>query len=118
MQDMVDANPRTRNNLAALTILSIVLAYVLSPIARSQRHMPPVESGIAKVDPNTAPWWVLAELPGIGETKAREIVRFRGSPAPRAAKRFQSSIDLDQVRGIGPKTVERVSPYLRFDEGS
>ena len=69
--------------------------------------------------------------PRIGETIARRIVRFRTSsasdplrasysvdgPDPTVDKQtFASSADLERVRGIGPKTVERIAPWLSFEE--
>ena len=61
-----------------------------------------------EVDLNSADWPELAQLPGIGETLARRIVESR-----RHDGRFLDHNDLQRVRGIGPKTLERVRPYLR-----
>lgn len=60
------------------------------------------------VDVNAAPWPELALLPDIGETIARRVVEHRQKRGP-----FQSLDDLDAVRGIGPKTLDRIKPYLR-----
>jgi competence ComEA-like helix-hairpin-helix protein len=46
-------------------------------------------------------------LPDVGETTARRIVDYRKRNGP-----FQSLDDLRQVRGIGPKTMERLRPYF------
>jgi len=59
------------------------------------------------VDINTADWPELAQLPGIGETLARRIVGSR-----QADGLFTSIDDLRRIRGIGPKTVERVRPFV------
>lgn len=59
------------------------------------------------VDINSADWPELAQLPGVGETLARRIVDSRHSDGP-----FLDHDDLRRVRGIGPKTVERLRPYL------
>lgn len=59
------------------------------------------------VDVNSAPWPELAQLPGIGETLARRIVESRQVEGP-----FQRVEDLQRVRGIGPKTVERIAPFV------
>jgi DNA uptake protein ComE-like DNA-binding protein len=72
---------------------------------------------MAVIDPNTAPWWELAVLPRIGETTANSIVRYRESmdrsaPDVAAGRAFIFVGDLQAVRGIGPKTVERIAPYL------
>lgn len=60
-----------------------------------------------QVDLNEADWPELVQLPGIGETLARRIVESRTKEGP-----FRDHEDLQRVHGIGPKTVERVRPYL------
>jgi competence protein ComEA len=60
------------------------------------------------VDLNTARWAELAQLPGIGEGLARRIVESRQRDGP-----FVDHEDLRRVRGIGPKTMEQLKPYLR-----
>lgn len=59
------------------------------------------------VDINEADWPELAELPGVGETIARRIVATRRDRGP-----FADHNDLSRVPGIGPRTLERVRPYL------
>lgn len=59
------------------------------------------------VDVNTAAWPELAQLPDLGETLARRIVQSRRRDGP-----FLDHDDLRRVRGIGPKTLERIRPYL------
>ncbi len=61
-----------------------------------------------EVDINTAEWPELSQLPEIGETLARRIVASRDREGP-----FLDHQDLQRVRGIGPKTLEQVRPYLR-----
>lgn len=60
------------------------------------------------VDVNAADWPEFAQLPGIGENLARRIVESRRRDGP-----FVDHDDLGRVRGIGPRTVERIRPYLR-----
>jgi hypothetical protein len=72
------------------------------------------------VDPNTACWFELAQLPGIGESLARRIVGFRDQRAAAATSDtahivFRRAADLAQVKGIGAKTVQRMGPFLRFN---
>ena len=71
------------------------------------------------VNPNTAPWWELTLLPRIGETMARRIVDYResGGPAardPDTTPAFGRVEDLLAVRGIGPKTVQRIRRHVRL----
>jgi competence protein ComEA len=61
-----------------------------------------------EVDINAADWPELVLLPGIGETLAKRIVDSRRQAGP-----FRDHSDLRRVRGIGPKTLEAVKPYLR-----
>jgi competence protein ComEA len=60
-----------------------------------------------QVDVNSADWPELAQLPGVGETLARRIVEARQKDGP-----FLDHNDLRRVRGIGPKTLERIRPHL------
>lgn len=61
-----------------------------------------------EVDINQAEWPELTQLPDIGETLARRIVESRQREGP-----FVDHEDLLRVRGIGPKTLEGLRPYLR-----
>lgn len=67
----------------------------------------PVRTAAFQVDINSAEWPELAQLPGIGKTLAERIVASRESDGP-----FVDHHDLRRVRGIGPKTLEQVQPYL------
>ena len=62
------------------------------------------------IDLNRAPWWELQALQGIGEKRAKDIVAFRDR-----AGGFKSVDDLIRAPGIGPKTLERLRPYLTAD---
>jgi competence protein ComEA len=59
------------------------------------------------VDINKADWPEFAELPELGETLARRIVESRDE-----AGLFGDHDDLMRVNGIGPRTLERLKPYL------
>jgi competence ComEA-like helix-hairpin-helix protein len=70
-----------------------------------------------RINPNNAPIESLIRLPGMGISRAGAIVAYRdgfneknaGSPA------FKNCDDLQKVRGIGPKTVQTISEWLKFD---
>jgi len=63
-----------------------------------------------KLDINTATAAQLDDLlPGIGPEKARRIVAWRAANGP-----FQTIDQLLEVSGIGPKTLERIRPYLQL----
>ncbi len=61
-----------------------------------------------QIDINEADWPEWSQLPDIGETIARRIVESRDADGP-----FADVDELRRVRGIGPKTLERIKPYLR-----
>ncbi len=61
-----------------------------------------------QVDVNQADWAELANLPGVGSTLAHRIVDCRRAGGP-----FLDHEDLRRrVRGIGPRTLETMRPYL------
>jgi competence protein ComEA len=59
------------------------------------------------VDINQADWPEFAELPDLGEMLARRIVESRAKTGP-----FGDHDDLLRVRGIGPRTLEKLRPFL------
>lgn len=58
-----------------------------------------------KINPNTAARDQLMLLPGVGEITANRIIEARPYKVPR---------DLLNVEGIGPKTLERLEPFLQL----
>jgi competence protein ComEA len=65
---------------------------------------------IFPIDLNRAGVKELILLPAIGETKARAIVAHRAENGP-----YTSLQELVQVRGIGPKTLEKLSELVTVD---
>jgi competence protein ComEA len=60
-----------------------------------------------QVDVNHADWPELIHLPGVGRVLAERWIAER-----EAGGEFRSHDDLSRVRGIGPRTLERIRPYL------
>jgi competence protein ComEA len=60
-----------------------------------------------QLDVNRAGEAELALLPNIGKVLAERIVRHRQTEGP-----FADLDELLQVKGIGPKTLARIKPYL------
>jgi competence protein ComEA len=60
-----------------------------------------------QIDVNNADWPELCLMPGIGEQLAKRIVADRNVNGP-----FRDWDDLRRVRGIGPRTLEGMKPYL------
>ncbi len=59
------------------------------------------------IDPNRATVADLEALPGIGPVLARRIVEFREEQGP-----FQKVENLLEVKGMGPKILEKIRPYV------
>ncbi|HEX5031160.1 MAG TPA: helix-hairpin-helix domain-containing protein [Candidatus Eisenbacteria bacterium] len=84
-----------------------------APRAR-RAPMPALHPGGLEMDRATASDW--ERLPGIGPSLAARIVADRAERGP-----FQTPEGLLRVRGIGPRTLERIRPYLApapVDSGS
>ena len=62
------------------------------------------------VDINSAQWAELAQLPNVGETLAWRIVKYREEHGP-----FKSIDELNRVRGIGPKTFDKLAEQLTIE---
>jgi comEA protein len=60
-----------------------------------------------EIDLNAADTTALARLPGIGPATARAIVLHRNRRGP-----FRSVDELLEVKGIGPKKLQRLRPYV------
>jgi competence protein ComEA len=62
------------------------------------------------IDINAAALAELDLLPGIGPVMARRIIDNREKAGP-----FKTVDDLGRVRGIGPKTIERLRAHVRVE---
>jgi competence protein ComEA len=60
-----------------------------------------------QVNVNQADWPELMQLPGVGRTLAERLIAEREEQGA-----FQSVEELTRVDGIGPRTIERIRPYL------
>jgi len=63
-----------------------------------------------KINLNSATASELELLPGVGPALAGRIIEHRRTNGP-----FRSVTDLDKVRGIGPKMLEKLAPLVRVD---
>jgi len=101
---------------AALSaVLLVLLAYRWAALSGWGAHEIDIERQTPlaynfQLDPNTASWVELSQLDGVGETLALRIVEDRETHGP-----FRTLEDLDRVKGIGAKTIERLRPYLHVD---
>ena len=113
-----NANQGSHEDVTIVTLLGLLAALTACSAWRSSSpagvtlEPTTVRRG---VDPNTAPWWELTALPEVGESTARRIVAYREAHADRAPV-FREPPDLEPVPDIGPKTIQRIAPHLRFEE--
>jgi competence protein ComEA len=70
-----------------------------------------------KINPNKAQIASLVRLPGIGVSRAEAIVAYRSNFSNTESGKvvFCSSDDLQKVKGIGPKTAQNISQWLKFE---
>jgi len=61
----------------------------------------------SSININVATKEQLMQLPGIGEAYAERIILYREDHGP-----FSSTEDLIKVKGIGPRTLDRLRPYV------
>jgi DNA uptake protein ComE-like DNA-binding protein len=97
--------------LAAGVSLLGLIVLAINVYVSSQK--PPLEVQPERINPNTASMASLVRLPGIGKGRALDLIAWRNrQPQPA----FRSIQDLEAIRGIGPKTVENLAPWLTFEE--
>ncbi len=64
------------------------------------------------VNLNTATKEELQTLPGVGPAVAQRIVEYRAKFGP-----FKSVDELLEIRGIGPKKLEKIKPMVTLEAG-
>ena len=117
----------TRANIIACTALAILVSVIILWQSYARPHHIganiPVEQELiqqatAAINPNTATAAELMSLPNIGPSLAERIVDYRrqylAAHSPDAIA-FTDPSDLQNVKGIGPKTSEKLTPYLSFE---
>ncbi len=70
----------------------------------------PAATARGTVNINTADATQLALLPRVGEKAAQRIIEYRTQHGP-----FKTASDLMEVKGVGAKTFELMSPYIAVD---
>ena len=97
--------------LAACGLLLMAVLVTLRGV--SGRSVPQGPSGSVpcwRVDPNHASLAELALLPGIGPVLADRIQQQR-----EMGRRFSRIEELEVIRGIGPRTIEALRPFVSQD---
>lgn len=82
-------------------------------LGRMKLHIPRPGEGepVQKIDINRAEAWLLAALPGIGETRAKAIVEYRRQHGP-----FRNINELTKVAGIGTTTYQQIKDLITVAE--
>ncbi|MEK3781758.1 helix-hairpin-helix domain-containing protein [Paenibacillus sp. FSL K6-1566] len=75
----------------------------------SSSSLPAAGARSGLINVNTADAAGLMELPGIGQAKAKAIIDYRNQHGA-----FRSVADLMNVKGIGPKMLEKMKPYVEL----
>ena len=68
---------------------------------------PDSKSSPQRININTADAWLLAALPGIGDTYAKAIVNYRAERGP-----FTTIADLLKIKGIGQVTLDKIEELI------
>jgi competence protein ComEA len=94
---------------APVTALPVEPAGAPAPARRGRRAGPGGARTATPVALNQASVDALDALPGIGHKRALDIVAYR-----RQHGGFRSVDDLRRIRGMGPKLMARLRPYLKL----
>ena len=78
---------------------------VSKPVEISQENIEHLSTNIVNI--NLADKIQLMSLPFIGEVKAERIIQYREDFG-----KFESILELMKVSGIGPKTLEKLKPFV------
>jgi competence ComEA-like helix-hairpin-helix protein len=99
--------------------VSIVLCWILTGVFVADyaaKHLRKENIAVYDtVNPNFAPLESLTRLAGVGPATASSIIEYRET-IPESKLAFTKPADLQSIKGIGPKTVEKIEPWLSFDQ--
>ncbi|HUF18151.1 MAG TPA: helix-hairpin-helix domain-containing protein [Thermoanaerobaculia bacterium] len=95
-----------RKSLTFMVLAVLITLFTAAPALAEDAEPQPASKG-AVVNINTADATQLALLPRIGPAAAKRIIEYR-----EANGGFKRTTDLMQVKGIGDKTFELISPHL------
>lgn len=91
----------------------LAVSVMSADLYMAQQH-PFLDVQPQRINPNTASVASLVRLPGVGKARAMDIIYYRQNQK-QAGPAFISTRDLQNIRGIGPKTAEKISPWLIFE---
>ncbi|MHC4387250.1 MAG: ComEA family DNA-binding protein [Planctomycetota bacterium] len=101
--------------ISAIVCILFCVIFASSDFARP-RHSVRIDLE-SRVNPNAASLASLIRLPGIGIGRAEAIIVYRKkySESRQDNRAFENSNDLQEVKGIGPKTVQDIDEWLQFE---
>jgi len=104
---------RKMNVITSLCCLILMLVTVNSGLAAQKSAVTNTDQVIAgealiagKIDINSADEEMLTNLPGVGPRTATRITDYRKANGP-----FKSVDDLLNIKGIGPKVLDKIKPF-------
>ena len=80
-----------------------------STVEKTTKATKSAKTATKAININTADKNMLTQIPGIGPVTADSILQYR-----KANGKFKSAKDLMNVKGIGPKTLKKMTPFLKF----
>ncbi|MBO9129575.1 helix-hairpin-helix domain-containing protein [Bacillus sp. 165] len=98
---------KAKVNLASLARDEMVIYVPVQGELQEAGVVPPSVSGEGKIAINQATAEQLQEIPGVGPSKAANIIRYREEQGA-----FQKLEDLLEVDGIGEKSLEKMKDYI------
>lgn len=110
-QQIIVRTHEAKSGIAPVTVSPVAAALgkvgtgIPAVTARAKSKKAPA----APVNVNRADAAELQTLPGVGPSLAQNIIIYRQQHGA-----LKSLSDLDAVKGIGPKKLEKLSPYVRF----
>jgi len=124
---MTETRQSRIQSFAFVISVAVCVLFSMAFVASSVMRLGSVSGGCEilldeKINPNNAPVASLARLPNIGFVRAAAIVAYRenfrekdSDPRSNRGRPFQNCNDLQKVKGIGPKTVQNISQWLKFE---
>ena len=89
-----------------ISLMLVIISLALS-FSNAWAKGKPAPEGVINI--NTASAEDLTKLPGIGRSKAEAIVTYR------QAHPFKAVAELAEVKGIGPKMLEKIQNHITVD---
>ena len=107
-----DSSPSTEMPALGLDSTSPESTFTEGEKSHTSKTVKPQKSTVKEtpksaIDLNRATAEELQQLPGVGPAMSERILQYR-----KENRGFTSVDDLDNVRGIGPKTLEKIRPFV------